>query len=175
MGGFFFEFGTWPNAKLREVFKRVEKIMWGLLLNRYFLVAVAVLAMLMLKKRNKDWVEVDVIKNLPDGIEPSISLHEANLIAHDLQVAMDRYGTDNRTIKGVVERVNAADWALINNAFGYKTYSIITGAREFELFGYNWNKRHNLKTWLRSELSRYFNAKIYSRVKTLYEANGVVF
>lgn len=148
--------------------------MWGLVLNRYFLVAMgaAILTMLLVKKRREDsdFASNSIPSDADPGVTPSISHEKAKSHAQALFDAMDKPGTDEDKIEAVVFSVNAADWKMIDEAFGTKNYDPILG-----VYGDLWGRSRPLSTWLRGELSKTWNKTILDRIQLLYRLNGVSF
>lgn len=127
--------------------------MWGLVLNRYFLVAMgaAILTMLLVKKRREDY-DGSFINT--SGVSSNITKEQAEIYANALYVAMYGPGTREGAIERIVDELNAGDWALVNNEFGVK-------------------KGMSLYAYLDKELSVKSDSNLRFKISELYRKNGI--
>jgi hypothetical protein len=109
-------------------------------------------------KRNPDGTSSRVAPSLKDTViqkeNLTISPSDAALFANTLYGAMLDFGTDEKTIYNIIEKISSKDdMLLVIKAFGMKQY--LWGTRT-ALIGQN----YNLLGWLRFELSDREIAKI---------------
>ena len=112
-------------------------------------------------KRNPDGTSSRVAPSLKDTViqkeNLTISPSDAALFANTLYGAMLDFGTDEKTIYNIVEKISTKDdMLLVIKAFGMKQY--LWGTRT-GLIGQN----YNLLGWLRFELSDKEIAKIKAK------------
>ncbi|MDA3832857.1 MAG: hypothetical protein PF495_05620 [Spirochaetales bacterium] len=109
-------------------------------------------------KRNPDGTSTRVAPSLKDTVirkeNLTISPSDAALFANTLYGAMLDFGTDEKTIFNIMDKISTKDdMLLVIKAFGMKQY--LWGTR-VALIGQN----YNLLGWLRFELSKSEIAKI---------------
>jgi hypothetical protein len=111
------------------------------------------------------------INNLDISSEDvTITEEDATLIASNLLIAMDRFGTDERAILDAMDQIRTrGDLLLVIRTFGVKLYSGIDLPKN--ALDRLWSTAKDLSGWLRAELS----GSALAQVKEKFDSLGVPF
>ncbi len=117
------------------------------------------------KKDSEDQNTLDKqTKEITSKITPTITAAQARTIANGFYAAMESVGTDEAAIRSLCSSLkNAADWALVVDAFGYKEY----GTYGAPLYSFLPSSSTNLAGWLRNECSASLMEEIEAKWRSL--------
>jgi hypothetical protein len=111
------------------------------------------------------------INNLDlNGEDVTISQEDATIIASNMLIAMDRFGTDEQAIFDAMDQIQTrGDLLLVIRTFGVKLYSGIDLPKN--ALDRLWSTAKDLSGWLRAELS----GSALAQVKEKFDSLGVPF
>lgn len=117
----------------------------------------------------KAGMEADLSKITINTGKMSISMTEARLIAHNLLMAMDRYGTDETTIKNNLRPLNKDDLLMVIREFGIREYNGVSQPVGLDKLIYS--VPLNLIGWLKAEM----DGSDIEEVRQIFTTNGIPF
>lgn len=88
-------------------------------------------------------------------------------IADGLYKAMYNYGTDERSIFGLLDELSNLEYLKVYQLFGKRAYDPVLGTATLLPF---LNKNYDLNNWLHSELGK----KDYQKIKAMFLNSGTV-
>jgi hypothetical protein len=104
------------------------------------------------------------------GEDITITQEDATLLASNMLIAMDRFGTDEQAIFDAMDQIQTrGDLLLVIKTFGVKLYSGIDMPKNF--VDRLWSTAKDLQGWLRAELT----GSDLARVKAKFDSLGVPF
>lgn len=120
-------------------------------------------------EEQKSDMEADLSKITINTGKMSLSMTEARLTAHNLLMAMDRYGTDEDTILNNLRPLNRDDLLMVIREFGIREYNGTSQPVFLDKLIYS--VPLNLIGWLKAELS----GKDLEEVKQIFTAHSIPF
>ena len=118
------------------------------------------------------------VKPKPKPSLLSITKEQGKILAQQLLDAMNAkepfFGTDEKTIFAIFQRINSEDFKLIFNEFGLKDYNGFNSPPTGFLSNFDSYEKRNLIYWLKNEITP-SDGIVYDRVKKVVEHAGFIF